>query len=104
MEALFHIVRRTDWEDAQRDGEYTVSTLGRTLAQEGFIHLSFAHQVEGVAEAFYRDVPDLVVLELAPERLHDEVRVEPVPGTDQRFPHLYGPIDPAAVLAARPLR
>jgi uncharacterized protein (DUF952 family) len=103
MDALFHIARRADWEDAQREGEYTVSTLGRTLAQEGFIHLSFAHQVEGVAEAFYRDVPDLVVLELAPERLRDEVRVEAVPGTDQRFPHLYGPIEPAAVAAARPL-
>jgi uncharacterized protein (DUF952 family) len=103
MDALFHIARRADWERAQRDGAYTVSTLGRTLDQQGFIHLSFAHQVDGVAEAFYRDVPDVVVLELDPARLSDEVRVEAAAGTDQRFPHLYGPIPPAAVVAVRPL-
>jgi uncharacterized protein (DUF952 family) len=103
MDALFHIARRADWERAEREGSYTVSTLERTLGEEGFIHLSFAHQVDGVAEAFYRDVPDLVVLELDPARLRHEVRVEAVAGTDERFPHLYGPITPAAVVAARPL-
>jgi uncharacterized protein (DUF952 family) len=103
MDALFHIARRADWERAQREGSYTVSTLGRTLDEEGFIHLSFAHQVGGVADAFYRDVPDLVVLELDPARLQDELRVEAVGGTDERFPHLYGPITPGAVVAVRPL-
>lgn len=103
MEALFHIARRADWQEAQREGQYTVSTLGRTLVEEGFIHLSFGHQVDGVAEAFYRDETDLVVLELDPELLDHEVRVEAVPGTGQSFPHLYGPIIPSAVVAVRPL-
>jgi uncharacterized protein (DUF952 family) len=100
MEPLFHIARRADWERARRDGAYRVSTLGRTLEQEGFIHLSFAHQVPGVARRFYRDEPDLVLLELDPAALRAELRVEPVPGGDERFPHLYGPLPPDAVVAA----
>jgi Protein of unknown function (DUF952) len=49
MERLFHIARVTDWEQARRDGAYRVSSLGKLLDDEGFIHLSFAHQVKGVA-------------------------------------------------------
>jgi glutathione S-transferase len=38
--SVFHIARASDWEDAQATGEYRVSTLGRTLEEEGFIHCS----------------------------------------------------------------
>ena len=62
METLFHIARRRDWEAAQRVGAYRISTLDRTLEQEGFIHLSFARQVRGVADRFYAGVDDELVL------------------------------------------
>jgi uncharacterized protein (DUF952 family) len=103
VDRLFHIALRDEWEQGRGAGVYRVSTRGRTLEQQGFVHLSFAGQVSGVADAFYRDAPELVVLELDPARLAGEVRVEPVPGTDERFPHLYGPIRPDAVVAVRPL-
>ncbi len=98
MQRLFHIARRPDWEQAQRDGAYRVSTLGKPLGDVGFIHLSFAHQVKGVADAFYRGITDLVLLELDPERLDGPVVIE------SRFPHLYGEIGPAAVVGVRPYR
>jgi uncharacterized protein (DUF952 family) len=98
MERLFHIARVTDWEQARRDGAYHVSSLGKLLDDEGFIHLSFAHQVKGVADAFYRGMTDLVLLELDPERLAAPVVIE------SRFPHLYGQIDLQAVELARPYR
>jgi uncharacterized protein (DUF952 family) len=53
METLFHIARRGDWEAAQLVGAYRISTLNLTLEQQGFIHLSFARQVRGVADRFY---------------------------------------------------
>src|ERR1700729_730527 len=96
MEILFHIARRRDWEAAQHVGAYRISTLDRTLAQEGFIHLSFAHQVRGVADRFYADVDDeLVLLSIDPSKLTASIVIEPVAGTDERFPHLYGelPVD-----------
>ena len=87
MEILFHIARRRDWEAAQRVGAYRISTLDRTLEQEGFIHLSFARQVRGVADRFYAGVDDeLVLLSIDPAQLTAPVVTEPVPGTDERSP------------------
>jgi uncharacterized protein (DUF952 family)/uncharacterized glyoxalase superfamily protein PhnB len=98
MEILFHIARQRDWEAAERVGAYRISTLDRTLAREGFIHLSFARQVRGVADRVYADVDDqLVLLSIDPSKLTASVVIEPVAGTDERFPHLYGELPVAAV-------
>lgn len=101
---LLHLALAADWADAQTAGEYRVSTRGRTLDDVGFIHLSFPRQLAAVAESFYRDVDDdLVVLEIDPARLEAPVVVEPgSPGTDgELFPHLYGPLPAAAVISVR---
>ena len=103
MTRLFHIAARDDWERAVADGSYRVSTVGKRLDEEGFIHLSFAHQVKLVADTFYRGRSDLLVLELGADRLAGPVRIEAVADSAERFPHLYGEISPGAVIAARPL-
>ncbi len=100
---LFHIALRADWDAAREPGAYRVSTLGRRLEEVGFIHLSFVHQVASVANAFYRGRSDLLLLELAPDRLAGPVRVEAVPGAAEHFPHLYGEIPTGAVVAQHPL-
>ncbi|MCU1654498.1 MAG: hypothetical protein JWQ60_5647, partial [Pseudonocardia sp.] len=53
MGVIYHIAYRTDWERARRAGQYSVSTRGVSLAEQGFIHASTAAQVAGVANAFY---------------------------------------------------
>jgi uncharacterized protein (DUF952 family) len=99
---IFHIATAADWAEARRTGTYTTSTRGRTLAQEGFIHASRADQWRGVLEAFYSDTDEeLVLLEIDTERLTSPTREEPV--GDQTFPHVYGPIDPAAVVGTTPI-
>lgn len=101
-ERIFHIATRADWDAARRTGSYTTSTVGRSLAEEGFIHASRREQVAGVFARYYRDVAEpLVLLTIAPERLAAEVRDDPV--GDTTFPHVYGPIDTAAVVDVRPL-
>jgi glutathione S-transferase len=104
VDRLFHIARAGDWEAARLDGTYRVSTLGKLLDDEGFIHLSFAHQVKRVADAFYRGMHDVVLLELDPERLAGRVIVEAVGDSEEWFPHLYGPINRDDVDAVRPYR
>lgn len=94
---LYHIAQSKDWEDAKISGNYMVSTLGKTLSEVGFIHLSFANQVNRVADFLYRGVDDLILLEINPEKLDSVVKIEPVTGTDEKFPHLYGPINLDAV-------
>jgi uncharacterized protein (DUF952 family) len=101
---IYHIARSADWEQARADGVYTTSSVGRTLADEGFIHASQASQVTRTANKFYRDVPgDLVVLVIEVGRLDAELRYEDVPGADLPFPHIYGPLNADAVIAAWPL-
>jgi glutathione S-transferase len=101
MDLLYHIAAAQDWDQAQRDGEYRMSTRGRTLAQEGFIHTSTAAQVLPVANAVYGDDQrDLLLLVLDPARITAEIRYEPVPGWADPFPHLYGPLNSEAVIQA----
>ncbi|WP_028637571.1 DUF952 domain-containing protein [Nocardioides sp. URHA0032] len=97
---IFHIATRADWERAQREGAYTTSTRGVTLAEEGYIHASHADQWEGVRAAFYADVTEpLVLLEIETDRLGVPVVEEPpAPGVDETFPHVYGAISPRAVV------
>jgi len=83
---IYHIAEAADWERARRDGQYTMSTRGRTLAEEGFIHASTAEQVPLVAGAYYRGVPDLVLLVIDTERVRPELRYEPVPGQPDPYP------------------
>ena len=103
-ERLFHLALRRDWEEAKEAGEYRVSTRGRTLAEEGFLHASYAHQWQGVRDAYYADVSEpLVLLEVDPALLDVPV-VEEVPaGGDEAFPHVYGPLPVAAVVTVREL-
>jgi uncharacterized protein (DUF952 family)/GNAT superfamily N-acetyltransferase len=102
---LFHIALREDWERARRQGEYRTSTLGARLEEVGFVHTSFAQQVGLVAAAGYDrvDAP-LVLLVLDRARLGCPVRVEPVHGLDEVFPHVYGPLPLAAVADVVELR
>ncbi len=104
---LWHIARTRDWEDALAAGEYRVSTRGRTLAEEGFIHASYPHHVGAVARLLYADDPEpLVIVEIDRTVLAAHgvvVRTESVPGSQQRFPHLYGPLPVAAVVSTRPV-
>jgi len=100
---LLHIAERRHWEAARADGTaYTMSTRGRTLEEEGFIHCSSdLDQVRGVLSRFYADVDpaDLVLLVIDVTRLDAPVRHEPVDGAV--FPHIYGPIPLSAVIDVR---
>jgi glutathione S-transferase len=102
---IFHIATLADWRTAQAVGSYTTSTYGVSLAQEGFLHCSHADQWPGVLERFFADVTEPLVLLVIDTDLVGVPLVEepPAPGVTETFPHLYGPLDPAAVVEVRPL-
>ncbi|MER6831653.1 DUF952 domain-containing protein [Streptosporangium sp. NPDC000563] len=99
---ILHLALASDWEAARQAGEYRVSTLGRTLDDVGFIHACAGHeQLLGVAERFYRDVTDpLVLLSVDPTGL--DVRMEVPDDTPEAFPHIYGPLPLSAVTSVLP--
>ena len=58
--SLFHIVAEPVWREACQMGEYAPESL----YDEGFVHCSYADQVQGVAQAIYPGVPGMIVVEL----------------------------------------
>ena len=104
---LYHLALPEDWRQARAAGVYARSTRGLGLEQVGFIHASYAHQLAATYARFYGDAGPVVLLTIDPARLEQAgvaVRAEaagsnPAAGAE-RFPHLYGPLPLAAVLAA----
>lgn len=102
--AIFHIAEPALWERARAEGSYAGSTRGLTLAEVGFIHCSFRHQVENVANHLYADWhAELLLLEVDPEQVPAEIRVESMDGGTEKFPHVYGPLPAVAVTAVHRL-
>jgi uncharacterized protein (DUF952 family) len=102
LSLIYHLAFASDWALAEHEGSYTVSTRGVSLAEQGFIHASTAEQVAGVANAYYADTSDLVLLEIDEDRVIPEIRYEHVPGQSAPYPHIYGPLNVDAVVAVRP--
>lgn len=90
---ILHITTRRAWEDALRRGEYRTPSL----QDQGFIHCSSPRQVVRVANTLFRGREGLVLLCIDPGRLQAQVRWEAL-GTQELFPHLYGPLNLEAVV------
>jgi uncharacterized protein (DUF952 family) len=101
---IYHLALQGEWSAAvSADASYQRSTLGRSLEDEGFIHCSFATQVQMIADLVYHGRRDVVLLVIDPSRLQAEVRVENTEGGVERFPHVYGPLPLDAVVRAEPV-
>jgi len=103
---IYHLAEPADWAAALQTGRYERSTRGRSLAEEGFVHASTAEQWPVVRRSFYADVAaPLLLLEIDPALLTSPVVVEVGdPRTGEEFPHVYGPVDVAAVVSVTELR
>jgi 2-C-methyl-D-erythritol 4-phosphate cytidylyltransferase len=97
-EPLYHIATRAEWELSKSTGWYR----GDTLDSEGFIHCSAVDQVLAVANSIFPGRRDLVLLCIDDSRLSSELRWERSAG--MVFPHVYGPLNANAVIAALEFR
>ena len=102
---ILHLASKASWLAAAKEGQYAPSSL----SAEGFIHCSTASQIVGVANTFYRGQQGLVLLVVDPSRLTAELKWEPPAEPEptharegELFPHLYGPLNPDAVLKVLP--
>jgi uncharacterized protein (DUF952 family) len=95
---ILHIVEREAWAKACAAGTYAPESL----SAEGFIHCSLPGQLVATANRYYHGRKGLLVLVIDESRVSVPVRHEPVPGRGL-FPHIYGELEPAAVIRALPL-
>lgn len=97
---IYKILANAAWEAARSAGEFTGSAVD---IADGFIHFSTADQAAQTARRHFAGQEGLVVLAVPATQLGAALKWEPSRGGDL-FPHLYGPLDCAAVAWARPLR
>ena len=92
---IYHIVLSEVWAAFDTDLYRHAS-----LETEGFIHCSFADQLDAVIGRYYKGQPEVVVLEIDTERLMSRVLNEPSTGSEI-YPHIYGPINRDAIVSAK---
>ena len=96
---LFHIATHDEFEDARASGaDYRPAAFAR----EGFIHCSYAHQLEATAARHFAGRTGLVLLEINRDALTCVVVDENLSGGAELFPHVYGPLPLNAVVAVHP--
>jgi uncharacterized protein (DUF952 family) len=90
---IYHIVLPNRWESLDPGAAYQAESL----ETEGFIHCSFAGQVDAVLERYYADADKVLILEIDPDRLRSPLVEEPSTN-NEIYPHVYGPIDRDAII------
>lgn len=95
MAPIYKILRRAEWRAAQAAGSFTGSAVDH---RDGYIHFSTAAQAQETARLHFRGQADLVVLEVDAAALEAALVWEPSRG-GALFPHLYGGLNIAHVLA-----
>jgi uncharacterized protein (DUF952 family) len=99
IDLVYKITSAQAWADAVSRGTFTGSPDD---LRDGYIHLSAAHQVVATAEKYYVNVPNLLLVAVAPSALGAALKWELSRGGDL-FPHLYGDLPTESVQWVRQL-
>jgi uncharacterized protein (DUF952 family) len=95
---IYHLVWESDWNRCAKEDRYEPDSL-RT---EGFVHCTREpEKLLEVANTFFDEHRDekLILLSIDEEAVTYEIRYED-PGVGHLFPHIYGPIEIAALICA----
>jgi uncharacterized protein (DUF952 family) len=96
---VLKITDRAAWDAACASGRFTGSADD---IRDGFIHLSTPDQLQGTAEKYFRNQPQLVLVAFDAETLGAALRWEPS-RDGALFPHYYGDLPTASALWCLPM-
>jgi len=99
MALIYKIHPASDWAEAERAGRFTGAPVD--LA-DGYIHFSNAAQVRETAARHFAGLGGLLLIAVEAEALGAALHWEPSRG-GALFPHLFAPLDLAAVRWVMPL-
>ncbi len=91
---IYHITTNEAWETAVSQDEYRADSL----ETEGFIHCSTAKQVLAPANELFHGQHGLILLCINEEQITQPVIYEDLYSLGIDFPHIYGPLNPNAVI------
>lgn len=90
---ILHICPKVLWKESEKRGVYE----GDTFHTQGFIHCSTSEQLIGVANFLFKSVDGLVLLVIDENKVSSEIKYEDS-GNKVFYPHIYGPLNLAAVV------
>lgn len=93
---IYHVVLPEVWDEAKDKSFYE----HESLATEGFIHCSYADQLDGVLERYYSGVEKVVVLTIDANKLTSPLVSEPSTNGEP-YPHIYGPINVDSIVTTK---
>lgn len=93
--AIYHMCRQDEWAAAEKTGSYPGSSQD---AADGFIHFSTGLQVVKSAAKHRAGQAGILLLRVDPRKLGSALKWE-ASRDGNLFPHLYGPLPVAAVMA-----
>lgn len=89
---IYHILPKSEW--SQVEGEYYQPT---SLAQDGFIHLCDAEQIQHVCNNYFKGQHGLIVLCVDAQAVTAPIKYEDTSGEGILFPHIYGALNRSAI-------
>jgi uncharacterized protein (DUF952 family) len=89
---IYHIVLPEVWEKFKDEEFYEADSL----KAQGFIHCSFAGQLETVLQRYYKDAERVLILRVEPKLLTSNLVEEPSTN-NEIYPHIYGKINAEAI-------
>ena len=90
---IYHIVLPEVWGKFKDEKFYEADSL----VAEGFIHCSFADQLEAVFERYYKGAEQVLILTIDVEKLTSKLVEEPSTN-NEIYPHIYGQINAEAIV------
>ncbi len=91
---IFHLVPRDEWKSSQNAGLYEPDSL----EEEGFIHCSNGNQIQEVANRYYKGKEDIMLIVIDVASLEPDVKLETPGDSDQKYPHIKGPLNIDAII------
>lgn len=90
---ILHIVEKTKWEIALKNGIYDHPSL----KAEGFIHCSTKEQVIDIANLLYKGLSGLLLLCIDEDKVNSKIVYEDLYQLNKLYPHIYGPLNVDAI-------
>jgi uncharacterized protein (DUF952 family) len=91
---IYHIVLPSVWDRFKDRPSYQPESL----AGEGFIHCSYASQLEAVLKRYYGGVERVLILKIDSDKLLPKLVEEPSTH-NEIYPHIYGRLNHSAVVS-----
>lgn len=90
---FYHITTPENWAEFEDKDFYEAESL----QTEGFIHASFAEQLEETLKIHYKNVAQVLLLTINSDLLTSKLVVEKSRNGED-FPHIYGAINKLAIM------